>query len=636
MNTFHNRMLRILFVCFGIGALVAGLAWAQGEGKFPYSKRYLYYAADFAQWDFPYGTTQALGTTYFRPQVDAAPGPSDANLNTAYYIRQGFELFGNLTENSVDFTIDSTSPLSLIQTTAGSVKLQLNPASTSPVTAGTALVSLKSTVGIVPGMSFFGSGIASGALVKQVLDANTVLLDTNAAASSAAGSYEAAPRFLEPALATQASVVATDAQNTVRLTSLANLSLLTPGMQVRVSNGATSYFPSDTFIVGTSAAGPPFLVYLSRNWTVAPTVAGVLQAWTSGTPSLRVTGVQTAAAPETILSAPLANGDLFISVSSTDGWGPGMVIYGPPEFGTNYKVTVRSVVAPIPPTPGRIFFQQQLLSRTVAAAGVSNSRIIPLDSSNNWEVGFEVFNGAGAKIGTIQSVDSDVQVTLGLGEDVTLLPGVSLSAGPVSPAFAWRSVNSLPAGTKIYGGLLTVDHNVNAIVSGVVVSEGMTVYGPGLASNTVVNSVLGFTQFTLNKPPLTGTSYPPLILTKYNEPILGTVFTGSSVASPRNGFGLGMTVTGPGIPAGAFVSSFSDTSISLSLPVATSSANNQEIRLSYSPFFPRMNNVSMELGSKAISYVSRDSGVAVGMLVVGEGIPPGTTVASCLVRGLRF
>ncbi len=68
MNTFHNRMLRILFVCLGIGALVAGLAWAQGEGKFPYSKRYLYYAADFAQWDFPYGTTQALGTTYSGPK----------------------------------------------------------------------------------------------------------------------------------------------------------------------------------------------------------------------------------------------------------------------------------------------------------------------------------------------------------------------------------------------------------------------------------------------------------------------------------------------------------------------------------------------------------------------------------------
>ena len=94
MNTFHHRILRMLFVCLGISALVASLAWAQGEGKFPYSKRYLYYAADFGQWDWPIGTTQALGTTYIRPQADAPPGPADANLNNAFYIRQGFELLG--------------------------------------------------------------------------------------------------------------------------------------------------------------------------------------------------------------------------------------------------------------------------------------------------------------------------------------------------------------------------------------------------------------------------------------------------------------------------------------------------------------------------------------------------------------
>jgi hypothetical protein len=278
----------------------------------------------------------------------------------------------------------------------------------------------------------------------------------------------------------------------------------------------------------------------------------------------------------------------------------------------------------------------------VVTADVSSSQTIQLNSSNNWKVGFEVFDSGENKVGTIQSVDSAVQVTL--VESVNLLanrvlsartakPALSaldrLSAGPVSAAGVWRSDNSLASGTKIYGGSLRVQHNASTLMPEAVVTEGMTVYGPGLAANTVVRSVVGATQFTLNQPPLTGTSFPPLILTGTNISIpTGTLFTGSSFTSSRNGFGLGMTVTGPGIPAGAFISSFSDTGISISMPVTASAANNQEIRFSYSPFFPRMNNVSMEVGSKSISYVSRDSGVAVGMLVVGEGIPPGTTIVA--------
>ena len=233
--------------------------------------------------------------------------------------------------------------------------------------------------------------------------------------------------------------------------------------------------------------------------------------------------------------------------------------------------------------------------------------------------GHGIPNGA-----TVSSVGSS-SITISSNASLTFT-GNSLAVGPASgntstpftDPTTYTATATLSTTTKTVN--LATGTTTNNIVA------GMAVSGSGIASGTTVATVVSASQITLSAYP----SANKATAVQLTFSLAGTTTSGSTTVgslkgstTSLNSIVVGMTVSGTGIPANAYVASTTGSPpTSLTLSAAATSTNSGDV-LTFTNL-----GATTTTGSTTVSNVSFSTTPTVGQVIVGNGIPANTTITA--------
>ena len=453
-------------------------------------------------------------------------------------------------------------------------------------TSGSNTLTSASSVALAAvGQPVTGTGIPNNTVMTQV-GVTTITMSANATASSTA-TATAVTVSGSNILNTVSSVSSVIAGTTITGTNIPASTTVTATSSTSTGNTITMSAPATASSLVASFTGN--VTAGSQNITItSPTITGyVVGQPISGTGIPAGTTV-TGSGNANIVSGILSSGSKTISsVSSTTGLIAGQPITAAAGTGIPSGATISSFTAN---------------TITLSAAATINT--------TNTFTG--IVTSGSASITGVSSISG-----LASGQTIT---GTGIASGTtISSATGTTVVMSKAAtanSTTTITGLVTSGSTSLTGVSSIsAVINGQAITGTGIPAGTTVVSSSGTTIIMSNAATATSA------VTVY-----GVITSGSSsitYVSSFTGVTAGQTITGPGIPTGTTVVSTSGTATNPNATIVMSNyASSSTSASTASP------TGIVTSGSTSITGVSSLSGVLPGLIIYGNGIPPGATIVS--------
>jgi subtilisin-like proprotein convertase family protein len=507
---------------------------------------------------------------------------------------------GYTREPAVTFTGPGTGAAATSQLSSSFTLSQNTTAKSSPGGATLSFavpITVESTAGLTAGTSVFGPGIPVGTTIASIVNGTSFRLSQATTAASPAGGTTlsfAAPITVTSTAGLTAgmSVFGSDIPVGTTIASIVNGTSFTLSQAPTAASpagGATLKFASPIAVANTLGLQRGMLVY-GPGIAAGTTIANVLSG------AFTLSQAPVAASPTGGATLSFAKP---ITVSSTAGL-VGMLVYG---AGIPVGTTVASIVDGTTLT----LSQAPTAASATAGATLTFAAPIPVASTAGLAAGMAVFGPGIAEGTTIVAVD---------GTSLTLSQAPT-AASPTGGA------------TLEFAASITVPSTAG-------LGAGMLVFGPGIAAGTTIERIVSATAFLPSRAP---TAASPVVGAELRfvgatavrmatttagglDDILLTGLAGTSDLR------VGMLVVGAGIPADTVITAIRNGTTVVMSNGATAAGR---ARVSFvTPFATR--SAATVAGQPTVTGLSTTGDLRPGMVVVGPGIPVGTTIASVVNR----
>jgi Flp pilus assembly protein TadG len=254
-----------------------------------------------------------------------------------------------------------------------------------------------------------------------------------------------------------------------------------------------------------------------------------------------------------------------------------------------------------------------------------------LPSTSAIQVGMLIYGHGIPSGATVSTISSSSQITISSNATLTFTAN-SLAVGPTSGNISTPYTDPTTCNTTGTWSTITTPNKLTSVTNtaNTCVAQGMVVTSsssgiPPSPATTVSSVVNGSGTVTLSTNVTVSHSGAPLTFSLAGTTTNGnaTITTLKGTTASLNSIVVGMGISGTGVPANAYVASITGsppTSLTMSAN-ATSSNTNEIVTLTNL-------GATTATGSATVYNASFSTVPSVGQIIIGNGIPPNTTIAA--------